>query len=407
MTQKISEGIRQKIRTIIDEQTKIHKERGEIIEDVWSAIVARQHLLMLGKGGTGKSFLTRDVARRILREDGSPVGYFETALDETTTPDEISGPPDIRSMVEDGVTRRVTTGMLPDCDFAFLDEFFNGNGPVIHHTMPMLNERIFHNNGAPTDIPLWTAFMGTNKLNADADMAAAWDRVHRRHIVGYVKDPAAIQGLITEAVDRKQLDYFDSTFTTVSLEEIKVAHNEAMSLEVPQAVWDIFLDLLVQLEREGIEVSTRRQVEGMAAVLSTAWLNGNETVKVGDLTVLRHMYWSLQDQLPKVRSVVLEACNPGEKRALELLDDVKGLRKEYNDAKKLDKVKVNASAIEIFKRVGRITDEVEPLRESAENAGGGVKRLDDVLAECESLKADIASEVFNLTPEQVKGLGTR
>jgi len=403
----ISESIRKKIQQIIVEQTKTHKERAEVVEDVWSAIIARQHLLMLGKGGSGKSYLTRDVARRINRQDGTPVAYFEVALDETTTPDALSGPPDIRSMVEDGVTRRVTTGMFPECDFAFLDEFFNGNQPVIHHTMPMLNERIFHNNAAPTEIPLWSAFMGTNKLNADADMAAAWDRVHRRHIIGYVQQPENIQALIIDSVERKTQDYFDGSYTTVSLEEIKVAHEEAMNLVVPQAVWDIFLDLLESLKREGIEVSTRRQVEGMTAVLATAWLNGNEQVKVGDLAVLRHMYWSLQDELPKVRSVILEACNPGEKRALELLDDVKGLRKEYNDAKKLDKVKVNASAIEIFKRVGRINDEVEPLRESAELAGGGVKRLDSVLAECELLKADIASEVFNLTPEQVKGLGTR
>ena len=37
---------------------------------------------------------------------------------------------------------------------AFLDEFFNANGPLLHSVMPALNERIFHNNGVPTPIPL-------------------------------------------------------------------------------------------------------------------------------------------------------------------------------------------------------------------------------------------------------------
>lgn len=403
----ITHTIRDKMSRIIKEMNLTHKERAEVVEDIWSALVAKQHFLMLGKGGSGKSFIVRDVSKRIVEGDGSRTSYFETAFDETTTPDAVSGPPDIRSMVEDGKTRRVTEGYLPDAFIAFLDEFFNGNQPVLHHTMPMLNERIVHNGDQVQDIPLWSCFMGTNKLNADTEMAALFDRVHRRHVVPYVSQPENIKDLINEAVGRKRSDYIESDFTTVTVDELRVAHDEAMSLEVPAAVWDIFLDLLEQLKREGIEVSTRRQVEGMAAVLSTAWLNGNEQVKVGDLAVLRHMYWSNQDEKRTVQTVVLEACNPGEKRALEMLEDVKGLRKEYTESKKLDKVKINASAIEIFKRVGRLVDEATPIKESAEAAGAGIARLEDVLAKCEELKADIASEVFNLTPDQVKSLGTR
>jgi MoxR-like ATPase len=131
------QATQQKIQAIISEQQATHYERTELVTAFWHAIIANQHLLMVGPGGTGKSFLTRDTAKRV-----TGAAYFEVAMDETTTPDQILGPPDIKSMVEDGKTRRVPDGMMPTAHIAFLDEFFNANGPALHSTMPLLNERI-------------------------------------------------------------------------------------------------------------------------------------------------------------------------------------------------------------------------------------------------------------------------
>ena len=391
----------EKIQVIIGEQQASHYERSEVIPAMWTALVAHQHLLMVAPGGTGKSFLTRDLASRV-----TGMSYFEVALDETSTPDQILGAPDIKSMVEDGKVRRVADGMLPSAHFAFLDEFFNANGPALHSMMPILNERIFHNTGKPVPTPLRSAVMATNKLNADQDQAALWDRVHHRHVVGFVSDRDNLRSLVSEAVLRSVSGFTAPQFTTVTLEEVDAAHDEAMSLPISDLAFNTFLDVKEELERNGVVISTRRVVEAMKGVLATAWLAGHSEVKVGDLSVLRHMLWSAQDQISIVKNVVLTACNPGEKKALDLLDDLDKLKAEYSQASDLDEIKANTASIDIFKKAQRITDEALPLLTTAQAAGAGTQRIEDLIGACDALRVKIGKERFNMDEAQIQALAT-
>lgn len=394
-------AVRTRIQTAKDEMIAIHKERSEIVDGMWVSLVANQHFLMIGPGGTGKSFIVRDLSGRIVGAK-----YFEKALDETSTPDEVLGPPDIKAMVEDGKTRRVVTGMLPEADIAFIDEFFNANGPTLHNTMPLLNERIHHNNGVPSRIPLKSCFMGSNKLNADAEMAAVWDRVHHRHKITYVEDRDALRDLITEAVLRRSGVLTEPT--TLDLKELDAAHKASLQIPVPDATYGVFLDIVENLRRQGVVVSTRRVVEGMAAVLAAAWLNGNEAgVRVGDMSVLRHMFWSVQDDIGKVREVVLNATNPGEKKALDLREDLEKLKGEYQTVSELDAVKRNAAAIDIFKKVDRCFNEALPLIKQAEEIGAPARRIQEVIDFAKELKVKIGTECFGLTKEQVERMNNR
>lgn len=405
-TTAITDSLRQKFVQVEKEMRKTHAERSDVIRGVLTAVLAKQHFLMIGKGGTGKSFLARELKQRFRVDESSPSRYFEVALDETSTPDQVLGSPDIKAMVELGKTRRVATGMLPDADFAFLDEFFNANGPVLHSVMPILNERIFHNNGQPVDVDLWTVIAGTNKLNADTNMAALWDRVHHRHEVHYVQDADALRNITNGTIQRK-LGNDERQYTYITLDELRQAHHEAMALEFPDAVWKAFVDLRDELAHNGIEVSTRRITEGYAAVLATAWLNGHDRVRVGDLTVLRHMFWSLIDDMSKVKSIVLNACNPGEKKALELGEDLDKLKKEYKEALQLDKIKRNAAAMETFKNCQKVVDEATPLLKTSEDAGADTNKLVELIEQAEALKVQIGSEVFGFKPEQIAQIQAR
>jgi MoxR-like ATPase len=392
----------EKIAKIQVEQNEKFFERSELIPTLWAAVVAQQHHLQVAKGGTAKSMTVRDIAARIVGTT-----YFETAFDESTTPDAVLGAPDIKSLVEEGKVRRVTDGMLPAAHIAFLDEFFNGNGVVLHSTMPILNERIHHNNGKPVAVPLRSCFMGTNKLNADSDQAALWDRVHFRQQVGYVTDRDNIKAMIQASVLRRVSGYQEPDFTTVTLEEIDLAHDEAMSLPVGDPAWNTFLDLLEELGRNGVEVSSRRQTEGMAGVLATAWLAGHDEVKVGDLSVLRHMFWTSMTDLQVVKNIILAAVNPGEKKALELLDDLDKLKSDYQAAADLDEIKRNTAAIDVFKKAQRLSDEAQPLLDMATAAGASTRRIEDVIEACDVLRVKIGGECFNMSPEQVRTVQTK
>lgn len=389
----INTKIRTDIEDSIAEMGLVHRERLSIIKGLWVSMIAKQHLLMLGPGGTGKSFIIRDLASRI-----ATARYFETALDETSDPGQLFGPVDIKAMKDLGKYRRKSEGMLPEADIGFIDEFFNANGPVLHGLQPILNERLFHNNGTPTPVPLWSAFMGTNKLNADADQAALWDRVHHRHIIRYVSDRDNLRDILLGDVARRVSTYVEAPKAGIDLTELVAAHDEAMQLEVPDNVLDAFLEIKEELQHNGIEVSTRRMNEGFAAVLANAWLNDHDPVTVADLDVLQNMWWLLQDQAESARNIILGATNPGEKAALEHLDELEKYKADLKDAKAqdLDQTKLRLVGMEVFKNCKRILGEAEALEEKALAAGASTQRVTELKERTNNLMATVQKDFFNL-----------
>lgn len=388
----ITTSIQTDVNKAIEEMNAAHKERHTVVRSLWVGVISRLHVLLIGPGGTGKSFICRDLVDRILDSV-----YFEVALDETTDPSQVFGPPDIKAMVEDGKTRRIPTGMLPEADVAYFDEYFNANTPMLHSLRPILNERLFHNNGRPMKTPLKMAVMGTNKISADTDHAPDWDRVHIREDVRYVADRQNKADLVMDSITRRMLGFTEPTKTTLKLEDLDTAYAEAMSLTVPEHTQEVFFDIQDELQGEhGIEISTRRVVEGMAAVLGNAWLNGHEEVKVGDLDVLASMWWLTLDQRSDAKNVILQATNPGEKEALAKLDDLEQQRQEFKNLADLDPVKQNAAGLQIYKNVKRLMNETKPLRDQAEAAGTSTARIKEVVDGCNKLMATIQKDIFGI-----------
>lgn len=388
----ISTDIQQKTTDIIEEMQETHKERHSVVRSLWVGAVARLHVLLIGPGGTGKSFICRDLVDRI---DGA--NYFEVALDETTDPSQVFGPPDIKAMVEDGKTRRIPTGMLPEADIAYFDEYFNANTPMLHSLRPILNERLFHNNGKPLKTPLKMAVMGTNKISADTDHAPDWDRVHIREDVRYVMDRQNRSELVMDSITRRMFGYTPPSKTLITLGELDTAYNEAMKLLVPDHVQEVFFDIQDELEGEhNIQVSTRRVVEGMAAVLSNAWLNNHDEVKVGDLDILSQMWWLTLDQQSVAKQTILSATNPGEKEALSKLDELEEQRQEFKNLTDLDPVRQNAAGLQIYKNIKKLRSETKPLMDQANAAGTSTARIKEVLDGCNKLMETIQKDIFGI-----------
>lgn len=401
---KINHDIRERIVKIKEEQKQVVHEREGVVDGVWVARVANQHFLMLGPGGTAKSFLVRDMVSRI-----TGATLFERALDESTDVSEVLGSPDIKAMVEEGKTRRVLDGTFATATDVFLDEFFNANGVVLHSLQPGLNERIVHNNGQPTPIPLRSAYMGTNKLNADADQAALWDRIHHRHVVKYVQDREKLADMVSGAVARLAvLGRGTGTAlvqpTTVTLEEMDLAFEQSLGLDVSDVTMETFLNIREELGGSGIVISDRRVVEGMVAVLANAWLNGHETVMVGDLDVLQHMWWPLQEQAATARGIILNATNPGEKAALDLLDDLDKIKGEVKGAEALDEERKRRVGVEAVRNCDRLLREAQPLLDKAAAAGASTQRIQEVIDRAEALKIEVGKAVFNLDPSTLQSM---
>src|SRR5262249_45900647 len=101
--------------------------------------------------------------------------YFEYLLTRFSEPTELFGPVDIARLRE-GVVATVITGMLPEAEFAFLDELFNANSAILNNLLTVLNERVYRRGAETHRLPLISAFAASNRLPEDDALQALFDR---------------------------------------------------------------------------------------------------------------------------------------------------------------------------------------------------------------------------------------
>src|ERR1700740_1904 len=143
--------------------------RDEVRGLIALALTAGEHLFLYGPPGTAKSALIRQFAQAVHGR------YFEYLLTRFSEPNELFGPVDIAKLRE-GVVATVTTGMLPEAEFAFLDELFNANSAILNNLLTVLNERIYRRGAETHQLPLLSLFSASNHLPQDDTLRALFDR---------------------------------------------------------------------------------------------------------------------------------------------------------------------------------------------------------------------------------------
>src|ERR1043166_443879 len=173
---------RDRLQRIRDELGQAFLERTEVIDGALAALLAGQHVLLIGPPGTAKSMLADELCRRL---EGA--SYFQWLLTKFTTPEELFGAVSLRALENDDY-RRVTTHKLPEAHIAFLDEVFKANSSILNSILTVLNERRFHNGREVVEVPLITLFGASNELPEEDELQALYDRFLLRFVVGYIAD---------------------------------------------------------------------------------------------------------------------------------------------------------------------------------------------------------------------------
>jgi hypothetical protein len=149
-------------------------ERDEVIRASLVALLARQHLVVLGPPGTAKSALVTELARRISPQNGAGLRSFAYLMTRFTTPEELFGPVSVSGLKRDEY-RRITAGKLVEAELVFLDEIFKASSAILNALLKIANERVFHNGGQEMQVPLISLFGASNET-PQALRSSAWRR---------------------------------------------------------------------------------------------------------------------------------------------------------------------------------------------------------------------------------------
>jgi MoxR-like ATPase len=251
------------------------------------AALSGEHLLLIGPPGTAKS----ELAKR-LKHIFVEANYFERLLTRFTVPEEVFGPLSIKALEEDRYSR-LTSGYLPSCSVAFLDEIFKANSAILNSLLTILNERQFDNGNTRNRIPLISVIAASNELPEGEDLSALYDRFMLRSHVLPVSDESFLN-LLT----MKNETFSPDLNLRLRVEDLEEVQSLAQKVVINGDVLSLIELFRAYLSEHDITVSDRRWRKIIKLLQVSAFTNGQNEVSIYDAWLLPDCLWEQPEQLP-------------------------------------------------------------------------------------------------------------
>jgi len=319
-----------KFKAIIAEIASIFLEREEQIRAVCCAILAGEHVLLLGPPGTAKSASIVELMRRI-----SGANYFETLLTRFSAPEEVFGPVSIQGLQQDKYERKYE-GYLPWAHVGFVDEVFKANSAILNSLLTLMAERKFKCGVQLVNAPLVTLVGASNETPQEDDLTAMYDRFMVRKISHYVSD-ANVVNLLRPSTGA------NAGNTGLTLKEWEQARAEVKTVKVSDAILEEVAALKATMKHKGFGASDRRWRASIKLLQACAYLDGRDSVDSDDLMVYGDVLWDDMKDAKSVADEVGKIINPAMQQVLEHIDAVEKLLSEFVHAPG-DQEKINAMA---------------------------------------------------------------
>lgn len=282
------------------------RERAAEVRGLLLALLAREHVLLLGPHGTAKSLATELLSNAI---EGD---YFYYLMSKFTQPEELFGPFSIQGIKNDTFVR-VIDDQLPEAEVAFLDECFKANSSILNSLLTLLNERRYHNGGAGiVDCPLQTCVGASNELPEDKSLDALYDRFMLRFWTGPIKSRDEMKLMLTSSIDPLSV--------TIESGDLQAAQTETEEVELPDEVIETLLNVKAAIEKAGFKASDRRWKKSLRILRAVAWLDGRTAVEEEDLLILSDVLWWQPKDRNTLAEIIARVASPVAAEATEILD---------------------------------------------------------------------------------------
>lgn len=350
-------------------------ERREVVDGALLAMLAGEHVLLLGPPGTAKSALVRAIASAF------EAPCFETLLTKFSTPEEVFGALSLKALEQDRYVRN-TSGMLPEAPFAFLDEVFKGNSAILNSLLALMNERTYHNGGAAMSCPLISLFGASNEMPESKTLDAMYDRFLVRYEVNYVQRHGNLKAMLLAS---------EPTSTVrLSLAALQAEQAAAAKVSVTDQTVEGLITIRNLLAAEGLAVSDRRLKRSMKLVRASAHLNGETSTTVEDLMCLTACFWQEPKDRAKVARIIGGVADPFTVQASDVVEAAHETISKANATRGDRKVFV-AKAATAVEDLGAQLRKLDDLKRQAGKRAGA--QIDEAKRDIEEAKREFVVEI--------------